>query len=153
MWRHELINQEMTFWEFNNLAENITVSHRLQCGGQKRLEARKKIIHSANIKHLLYSRLWTRNTLTFFLGDLYTRKRDRHQRKQIPERQALHRRRCQHAVEIWWALGGEHTSSWGRNSCAGFWLRLYPKTMVFSHERGRNLTLFWKYYLICSIRF
>ena len=42
MWRHELINQEMTFWEFNNLAENITVSHRLQCGGQKRLEARKK---------------------------------------------------------------------------------------------------------------
>lgn len=37
MWRHELINQEMTFWEFNNLAENITVSYQLECGGQNRL--------------------------------------------------------------------------------------------------------------------
>lgn len=57
MWMHELINQEITFWDFENMVENTTVSVEPECTGQNSLLEKKKVIHLVNIKHLLYTRL------------------------------------------------------------------------------------------------
>lgn len=41
-WGHELIKHEMTFWELENVAENIIFSSEPECDGQNQLNQGKK---------------------------------------------------------------------------------------------------------------